>query len=401
MTGTVSPHRPRVNGACSPPAAAARPTAAGVPDADDEERTELRALHTEADETMKAATALQAAIEAENASRTFGIVTADTIAEEDVSFLSERPAIIENTVNLVEGNPDTGKTLVVLDVAACVTAGRRFPFRSARIRPRNVLFLTCEDSLSTTIVKRLRAADADLARVLVQKPTKAELLLPGALDSLRPIVRHKGIGLLVLDPLNGYLDASEIDVNKEQEVRQALRPVRNFAEEEGVTVIALRHLNKASDKPAMYRGGGSIALTAVARSTLLVARHPEDPALRVVVVQKCNELPDSNRVPIAFRIGQDRHGRPRVEWLPDAVEIDADELLGPRKPGPKPDTLDNAKRYLRDHLADGPKKRSDVLHGALRVRLDEKVMERAARDLGCLSVPNPDNRKERMWSLPT
>jgi hypothetical protein len=128
---------------------------------------------------------------------------------------------------------------------------------------------------------------------------------------LRHLVRRRRIGLIVMDPLNGYLDASEIDVNKEQEVRQALKPVRDFAEGAGVTIIGLRHLNKASDKPAMYRGGGSIALTAVARSTLLVARHPDDPALRVVVVQKCNLVPDLAKRPIGFRIGQDGQGRPR------------------------------------------------------------------------------------------
>ena len=46
------------------------------------------------------------------------------------------------------------------------------------------------------------------------------------------VVRQKAIGLLILDPLNGYLDASKIDVNKEQQVRQALRPLRDFAENE-------------------------------------------------------------------------------------------------------------------------------------------------------------------------
>jgi hypothetical protein len=327
----------------------------------------------------------------------FGIVAADTIAEEDVTFLSDRPPLVENAVNLVEGNPDVGKSLVVLDLLACLSAGRAFPFgRGVARDPRRVLFLTAEDSLSTTIVKRLRAADADLSQILVQQPTGSELLLPDALEPLRLVVRNQGISVVVMDPLNGYLDASQVDVNKEQQVRQALRPLRDFAEGEGVTVIGLRHLNKASDKPALYRGGGSIALTAVARSTLLVARHPEDPALRVVISQKCNLVPDGVKRPIAFRIGQDGRGRPRIEWLEEEIDIDADELLAPRKPGPKADTLETAKRYIRDHLADGPKPRAIVVDGARKAGLSDSSVDRAQRELGVVSTPQG---KERVWSL--
>ena len=36
--------------------------------------------------------------------------------------------------------------------------------------------------------------------------------------------------------------------------------------------------------------------------------------------------------------------------MTEDVQIDADELLGPRKPGPKADTLERAKTYLRDYL---------------------------------------------------
>ena len=332
------------------------------------------------------------------ASVAFGIVSADTIPEEDVTFLSDRPPIVEDAVNLIEGNPDTGKSLVVLDFLACHTVGRRFPFGAGpRFTPRNILFLTAEDDLATTVVKRAGAAGADLKRMFVQQPSGAELLFPGALEALRAIVQQKGIGIVVFDPLNAYLDASEIDVNNEQQVRQALQPLRNFAKQERVTVIGLRHLNKAADKPAMYRGGGSIALTAVARSTLLVARHPDDPALRVVVVQKCNLIPDENRRPIAFRIGQDERRRPRVEWLEEAPDIDADELLAPRKPGPRPDAIERARAYLRDHLASGPKLRGDVMSSAQGVNLSESTVDRAAESL---RVVKGWQGKERTWSLP-
>jgi putative DNA primase/helicase len=326
----------------------------------------------------------------------YGIVAASTIVEEDVTWLWGG-YFPDGALVLVEGNPDTGKTMLVLSVVAAVSAGRPLPFGPAvKTNARNVLYLTAEDSLSKTIVKRLKAAEANLAQVFVQVQQGADLLLPGCIEHLRRMIHMLHIRVVVLDALNNYLDASAVDINKDQEVRQALRPLRDLAEQEGVTIIGLRHLNKATDKPSMYRGAGSIALTAVARSTLLVARHPEDHDLRVMLSQKCNLIEEAKRPPRGFRIARDAAGRPRLEWLPDDVGIDAEELLGPRKPGPTPDMLERAKAYLADHLKDGPKRRQLLLELAERVHFNERLMERAAKALG---VKSTSVGREREWSL--
>jgi hypothetical protein len=348
------------------------------------------AVATEVRETV------QAAITGEMLRR-YSIVPASSIVEEATEW--EWPGyIVRGALNLVEGNPETGKTLFVLTAAANISAGRPLPFGPADPeRRRRVLFLTAEDSVAKTVIGRLKAAGANLDNVLVQKERGADLYFAGAgIDDLREIVRGAGIGVIVLDPLNAYLDG--VDINKEMEVRAALRPMRDFAEDENVTLIGLRHLNKATDKPALYRGGGSIALTAVARSTLLVAKHPDDPELRVLLSQKCNLIEQAKRPPRGFRIEKDGAGRPRIEWLTEDVSIDADELLGPKKPGPTPDTLETAKRYIRDHLAGGPKPRGIVIEGARKAGLSQSSIDRAANALGLISTPHG---KERLWSLPT
>jgi hypothetical protein len=328
--------------------------------------------------------------------RRYGIVRASTVIEKATDWDWEG-YLVRGALNLVEGNPETGKTLLVLTAAANMSAGRPLPFGPADpCHARRVLFLTAEDSIEKTVVGRLKAAEANLENVLVQRENAADLIFAGAgIDDLRELVRGAGIGTIILDPLNAYL--SGVDINKEMDVRGALRPIRDFAESDNVTIIGLRHLNKASDKPALYRGGGSIALTAMARSTLLVAKHPEDPGLRVLLSQKCNLIEEAKRPPLGFRIEKDGRGRPRVEWLADEITIDADELLGPRKPGPKPDTLETAKRYVRDHLANGPKIRRDVVEAGEKTGLSESSIDRAARDLG---VVKAWQGKERLWSLP-
>lgn len=336
--------------------------------------------------------------EAEQTSATFGIVRASTVEEQATSWLWEG-FFPWGELSITEGDPDVGKTTVLLNVIAAVTTGTPLPYgRPDPRKAKSALYFTTEDSLSKTIVPRLKAANADLDRVYVQKPSAAELLLPGGVENLRAIVRHTGARVIALDPFNAFLDASEVNINREQEVRHALRPLRDLAEQENLVVIGQRHLNKATDKPSLYRGGGSIGLAAVARSVVLVAKHPEDPGLRVVISQKCNLCPEDRKIPRAFRIAQDAAGRPRLEWLTEAPDIDADELLAPKKPGPKPDTLEKAKRFLSDLLEGGPKLRRDVLESASKVGLTESSIDRAMR---ALSVVSSAEGKERVWSLST
>jgi hypothetical protein len=325
----------------------------------------------------------------------YGIVPASTIAEE-VAEWDWTGYLLRGALNLVEGNPEVGKTLLVLSVVASLSAGRPIPHGPANPRHRRrVLYLTAEDSISKTIVGRLRAAGANLDHVLVQKERGADLYFAGGdVEELRQIVRGEEISAIALDPLNAYLNG--IDVNKEQEVRSALRPMRDFAEDENTSIIGLRHLNKATDKPALYRGGGSIALAAVARSVLLVARHPDEHGLRVLLSQKCNLIEEEKRPPLGFRIVKDDQGRPRIEWLADSIDIDAETLLAPQKPGPKPDTLEKAKGYLQDHLRAGPKPRGVLLESGAKVGLSERSLERAAKALGVQSEPQG---RERVWSL--
>ena len=78
-------------------------------------------------------------------------------------------------------------------------------------------------------------------------------------------------------------------------------------------------------------------------------------------------------------------------------EHTSETLLAPEKPGPKPDTLDAAKRYLADLLASGPKLRREVVEAGARVNLNSKVMDRAFAALGLVSEPRG---KERAWRLP-
>jgi hypothetical protein len=328
----------------------------------------------------------------------YGIVSASAIEEKPTSWLPGWEGFFPlGEFSIIEGDPDVGKTLLLLTIIAVVTKAGY-----------HVIYLTAEDSLAKTIIPRLKAAGANLDRVHVQRVDARLLLLPDAVDDLSKLIEETGAKLLVLDPFNAYLDASKVHVNREQEVRQALRPLRDLAEEKDIVIIGLRHLTKDTDRPSLYRGGGSIGLAAVARSVVLVAKHPEDPELRVITSQKCNLCSDEKKVPRAFHIGQDEAGRPRLEWEDDAPlasdgsPVTPDYLLDRKKPGPEPVQIDKAEQYIADHLANGPKPREDVIEAAKHLPISGATMDRAARRMKregrLVSEPVP-NSQQRMWKL--
>jgi archaellum biogenesis ATPase FlaH len=332
----------------------------------------------------------------------YGFITLKDVQEEEQAFLWDG-FVPEGAFCLFEGNPDAGKTFMALDLAARLSTGRTLPDGEVidAVPRQRVLFLTAEDSIAKTIVPRLKGCGADLDNIVSQEQTGDSLLLPGCLGDLREAIREYGVKLVVFDALNNYLDASKVNVNREQQVRQALKPVRDLAAEENVTIIGLRHLNKKTDASALHRGAGSIALAAVARSVLLVARHPEDDSLRIVVPQKSNLVADARKAPIGFRItegGTQIGGKVRAQlvWDRNVQAIGADELLAQSRPGPRAVVAKDAERLLVQLLEDGPRSRADVMAATASAGLNERAVERAAQTLGIEREPNG---RERLWKL--
>jgi hypothetical protein len=87
-----------------------------------------------------------------------------------------------------------------------------------------------------------------------------------------------------------------------------------------VAVVAINHLNKAGGGKAIYRSMGSLAFMAAARAGWLIAKSPEDPERRLMLVAKMNV---SKEAPgLSFRIDDGR-----VCWDAEPVHITADQAL--------------------------------------------------------------------------
>lgn len=224
-----------------------------------------------------------------------GLVRLADVAPEPVRWLW--PGRIPlGKLTLLDGDPGLGKSTLLLDLAARVSRGALMPdeVRSELEGPAGTVLLTAEDGLADTIRPRLDAAGGDPERVAALQSIQAEeggeprLPTVQSLRDLKGAIEEMYARLLIVDPLVAYLPG-DVNSHRDQDVRTALAPLAELADETGVAVVAVRHLNKGGGSNPKYRGGGSIGLIAAARSGLLVAEDPDAPNdRRILAATKAN-----------------------------------------------------------------------------------------------------------------
>lgn len=223
-------------------------------------------------------------------------------------------------ITILDGDPGLGKSTVMLDLAARGSRGDATPTGT----PLDVfgsIIVTAEDDAADTIRPRLDVAGGDPTRI----HHLARLTLPDEADRLRRMVRRTGARLVVIDPLVAYL-ADGVKTNSDHEVRRALEPVAILADELGIAVVAIRHLNKQSGGDAIYRGGGSIGFTGLARAVLAVGRDPDDEERVILAAVKVNVA--RRPASLAYRlVAAGPYDPARVAWEGE-TEHTAESLIG-------------------------------------------------------------------------
>lgn len=310
--------------------------------------------------------------------------------------------IAAGQLTLIDGDPNLGKSLLTLDLAARLSAGRAFPDGNVPPIPMAVLVLCAEDGQSETVRPRLQAASADLDRVhffRCRAPTGRERwpAFPDDCDLLEETIRETDARLVVIDPLLAFLAPSICSLNHDL-VRRVLEPLREVAERTRAAITMIRHLTKASQvQPALYRGTGATSIVGAARCAFLVAKHPEDPNLRLLAGIKHNLGPPPPT--LAFRIASDAQGQPVIEWA-GTVGITADELTAARPAEPS-EPVERAMMFLRELLAPAPATHETVLRLARGLGIADRTLRRAKAQLHVRSEQHhEDGHKIWYWSLP-
>jgi AAA domain-containing protein len=326
-------------------------------------------------------------------------VTLSTVTAKPVSWLW--PGRIPlGKVTMLDGDPGLGKSTLALDVAARVTTARRFPDGAPGVAG-GVVLLTAEDGLADTVRPRLDAMAGDPSRVVALTAVADEdgqinpITLPDHIPALRTAIEQVRARLVIIDPYVAYL-ASYVNSRIDHDIRRTLAPLTGLAEETGAALLLIRHLNKASGGPALYRGGGSIGLIAAVRSGLLVAEDPDDPTRRVLAVVKANLAP---RAPsLAYRLESATIGVARIVWAGESPHS-ATALLAVPENTTDRSALDDAKRWLADFLADGAKQPAQVFAVSRKAGHASRTIERAKAQLGVRSEKRGPSGSW-IWSLP-
>ena len=286
---------------------------------------------------------------------------------------------------LLVGDPDRGKSMCSVDIAAHVSRGAPFP-DGAACQQGAVIMASAEDDPNDTIRPRLDSAGADVSRIhilegmcitlsdssTVERAFDLETGIPALEDAL---TRISDVRLVIIDPISAYLGGA--DSNTNAEVRGVLAPLAALAAKHAASVLCVTHLRKTAG-PAVHRSIASIAFAAAARAVWAIAADPSDPDRRLMLAVKQNLAP--NMGGLAFRIATE-NGQPRLKWEEGTVTLTANDVLGSVESRKRGDALCGAEAWLKQILVGGPVLVSKIEEEAKSAGLSWATVRRAKESL--------------------
>ncbi|WP_280502436.1 AAA family ATPase [Nocardia farcinica] len=288
---------------------------------------------------------------------------------------------------LLAGREGLGKSTIAAEKAARVTRGQLEGEWFGR--PRNVLYLHTEDAREFTVVPRLRAAGADMDRVLfvdvhTELTNTGTLILPADILGLDQLVVAEEVSFIVLDAATSAM-SSELSGKDDRQVRQFLEPLAQLAARRDCVVLGLCHFGKRDGADTGKLILGSIAWSQVARSVLSVAKD-EDSGNLVVTNTKGNLAPrtrsmeaviESATVPTDDGVAEVG----LLRWLGESDRDARDLLSGEGAPDSEDRTA--AEAWLEDYLTEQGSTPAKVVKAEARKQgFSDATVKRAAKSIG-------------------
>lgn len=309
-----------------------------------------------------------------------------------------RPYLAAGKLAILDGDPGTGKSMIAIDIAARLSRGGNWPDGTSVGGVFKTLLLDAEDDPDDTLRPRLIAAGGDLNHVFVPPNSGPDetLQLPRDLAKIEAMVRELKIGLVVLDPLSAFVPPG-LASGGQSAARLAVAPLIGLAARTGAAILIVRHLTKQSGDSAIRRGLGSMSILGLARTGLIVGRHPRDPEISLLAITKSNLTAVPH--PIGFRL-KPQEGSACIDWL-GPIEVSADRVCGNPDRAESPGVV-RATLWLIEALANGERPAAELLAAAKADGIREKTLERAKQSLGVKSefTRIPGQPRGWLWRPP-
>lgn len=295
--------------------------------------------------------------------------TMTAIDEEETDFLWIN-RIPRGKLTLFDGDPGIGKSYTALAIAAALSNGEALPFDKEPEAPLKSWIISAEDGPADTIKPRLRKLQADMDMIAI--PHRSLNLTPSQINAplLDTFLQQFPAALMVIDPIIAF--ASRRNTDKASDVRELLTPLATIAEKHKAAIILIRHLNKATQSKALYRGQGSIDFAAACRSAFIFAQDAENPERRLMAHSKSSLA--KLQPTIEFYIDADGGFR----WGGQTSDT-ADDALGTGEPKRERESkaLDAAKQFIEKLLSIGPMPSNDVKAKAREAGISNATLWRA------------------------
>jgi putative DNA primase/helicase len=271
--------------------------------------------------------------------------------------------LAQGKIHLLAGEPGCGKSTLALKILATITRGDAWPDGSPAPQGR-VLIWSGEDNVEDTILPRFEAAGGDTEMAFAVGASfdpdfdgnDVKRMFDPSRDMQRLLAvarKMPDLKAIMIDPI--VTIASKVDSHNNAEVRGAMMPLYEFAEEANVAVIGITHFTKGSmGKDPAARVTGSLAFAAMARLVWAAAKS-EDGSQRVLVRAKSNIGPDTDGY--AFALTRDGNEDQTAGWGDKILGTPRDILdkIAPKKDAGRPPAERTAcANLILERLKDGP-----------------------------------------------
>jgi len=285
------------------------------------------------------------------------------------------PYIAYGRITMIQGDPGDGKTTLALMLVSMLSNGKNtYNVDGLKInKPYNVIFQTAEDGVDDTIKPKLDLMGANCERVAYLEDEKSLDLED---DSIEKLIIQSKAKLFILDPIQSFLSKGK-SMQSVTDIRPMMKNLAKIAKRTNCAIVLIGHLNKCERTKDLYRGLGTIDITAIARSILYVKRSKEKPNIRII-----NQIKNSiekEGAPVAYQLVDGS-----LRWLGvyNDEPLELEEI----------DKLSRAKDFLIEQLEDDMKTFNELSELAKKNGYSMRTVTRAKKELDIKSV-----RKDNQW----